>query len=175
MEVLAVAAEVLRRLGLDQGFVITLSDVEIFNGIVENLGLDGNARDELRRLVDIMPRDEHERLLPDLQRVQLSRNRILYEVGDEIRSAYFLSEGLVSLLAITEAGQTVALCTIGKEGIVGLPIVLGVPVMPCRFVTQLPSEAVMINSEPLLMEFKRGGTLQQLLLKYAYAQQSQVI
>jgi ATP phosphoribosyltransferase regulatory subunit len=53
IEVLAIATEVLRRLDLDQGFVITLSDVEIFNGIVENLGLDANARDELRRLVDI--------------------------------------------------------------------------------------------------------------------------
>ncbi len=52
MEVLAIAAEVLGRLGLDR-VVITLSDVEIFNGIVENLELDADARDELRRLVDI--------------------------------------------------------------------------------------------------------------------------
>jgi ATP phosphoribosyltransferase regulatory subunit len=53
MEVLAVATEVLRRLGLDPGFVITLNDVEIFNGIVENLALDSSARDELHRLMDI--------------------------------------------------------------------------------------------------------------------------
>jgi ATP phosphoribosyltransferase regulatory subunit len=52
MEVLAIAAEVLGRLGLNQ-VVITLSEVEIFNGIVENLGFDATARDELRRLVDI--------------------------------------------------------------------------------------------------------------------------
>jgi ATP phosphoribosyltransferase regulatory subunit len=52
MEILAIAAEVLRRLGLNQ-VLITLSDVEIFNGIVENLRLDSTARDELRRLVDI--------------------------------------------------------------------------------------------------------------------------
>src|SRR6266446_1118116 len=52
LEVLAIAAEVLGRLGLDQ-VVITLSDVEIFNGIVENLRLDREACDELRRLVDI--------------------------------------------------------------------------------------------------------------------------
>jgi ATP phosphoribosyltransferase regulatory subunit len=52
IEVLAIAAEVLGRLGLNQ-VVITLSDVEIFNGIVENLRLDADARDELRRLVDI--------------------------------------------------------------------------------------------------------------------------
>lgn len=52
MEVLAIAAEVLGRLGLKQ-VAITLSEIEIFNGIVENLGLDATARDELRRLMDI--------------------------------------------------------------------------------------------------------------------------
>src|SRR4030095_6429606 len=62
MEILAIAAEVLRRLGLDQ-VLITLSDVEIFNGIVESLRLDSTARDELRRLVDIRAIAELERFL----------------------------------------------------------------------------------------------------------------
>lgn len=53
MEVLAIAAEVLKRLGLDNSFIITLNDVEIFNGIVEKLSLDSSKRDELRRLVDV--------------------------------------------------------------------------------------------------------------------------
>ena len=92
-----------------------------------------------------------------------------------MRCAYFLNDGLVSLLAITEAGQTVDICTIGSEGVVGLPIVLNVPIMPCRVVNQLPCEALLIKSAPLLAEFKRGGTLQKLLLKYAYGQQSQII
>ncbi len=92
-----------------------------------------------------------------------------------MRSAYFLSDGMVSLLAITEDGQTVDICTIGNKGVVGLPIVLNVPIMPCRVVTQLSCEALMIKSAPLLAEFKRGSTLQSQLLKYAYAQQSQII
>jgi len=127
------------------------------------------------RLLAALPRDEYERLLPNSQVIQLPRNRILYEVGDEVRSAYFLNEGMVSLLAITEDGQTVDICTIGNEGVVGLPMVLNVPIMPCRVVTQLPCEALLIKSGPLLAEFNRGSTLQRLLLKYAYAQQSQII
>ena len=92
-----------------------------------------------------------------------------------MRSAYFISEGMVSLLAITEDGQTVDICTVGKEGVVGLPMVLNVPIMPCRVVTQLPCEALMLKGTQLLAEFNRGSTLQRLLLKYAYAQQSQII
>ena len=63
MEVLLIATEILRRLGFDQRYVITLNDVEIFNGIVENLALDAAARDELRRLVDIRAAAELERFL----------------------------------------------------------------------------------------------------------------
>jgi ATP phosphoribosyltransferase regulatory subunit len=53
MEILAIAVELLVRLGFDQQFVITLNDVGIFNGIVENLALDPSTRDEFRRLMDI--------------------------------------------------------------------------------------------------------------------------
>ncbi len=93
------------------------------------------------RLLAALPRDEYERLLPNSQVTRLPRNRILYEAGDEVGSAYFISQGMVSMLAITEDGQTVDICTVGKEGVVGLPMVLNVPIMPCRVVTQLPCEA----------------------------------
>src|ERR1043165_6099960 len=53
MEILAIAVELLVRLGFDQQFVITLNDAEIFNGIVEHLGLDPATSDEFRRLMDI--------------------------------------------------------------------------------------------------------------------------
>jgi len=63
MEILAIATELLQRLQLNRSFVITLSDAEIFSGIVENLGLDAKARDELRRLVDIRALSELELFL----------------------------------------------------------------------------------------------------------------
>lgn len=52
IEVLAIACEVLRRLELDRESVITLNDVEVFNGVAENLGFGANTRDQLRQLVD---------------------------------------------------------------------------------------------------------------------------
>jgi ATP phosphoribosyltransferase regulatory subunit len=52
IEVLAIACEVLRGLQLDREYVITLNDVEVFNGVAEGLGFDANARDHLRQLVD---------------------------------------------------------------------------------------------------------------------------
>lgn len=52
MEILAIICEVLERLGLDQHCSITLNDVEVFNGIAEQLKLSPDSRDEMRELVD---------------------------------------------------------------------------------------------------------------------------
>ena len=52
LETLLIAVEVLERLGLAGRFRITLSHVEIFNGVAEQLALDASARDEMRRFID---------------------------------------------------------------------------------------------------------------------------
>jgi len=63
IEVLAIASEVLQRIGLASSYSITLNDVEIFNGVAEGLGLDADSRDELRQLVDTRNAADLERFL----------------------------------------------------------------------------------------------------------------
>ena len=63
MELLAIVYEVLQRLGLNRGCSITLNDVEVFNGIAEQLKLDSAARDEMRELVDTRNTADLERFL----------------------------------------------------------------------------------------------------------------
>ena len=52
IEILAIVCEVLERLNLDRHCSITLNDVEVFNGIAEELHLLPGARNELRELID---------------------------------------------------------------------------------------------------------------------------
>jgi ATP phosphoribosyltransferase regulatory subunit len=52
MEILAIVCEVLERLDLDRHCSITLNDVEVFNGVAEQLKLRPDQRDEMRELVD---------------------------------------------------------------------------------------------------------------------------
>src|SRR4030095_13991411 len=63
MEILAIICEVLQRLNLDRQALITLNDVEVFNGIAEQLKLDPDARDKMRDLVDARNAADLERLL----------------------------------------------------------------------------------------------------------------
>ncbi|HSE36700.1 MAG TPA: ATP phosphoribosyltransferase regulatory subunit, partial [Blastocatellia bacterium] len=63
MEVLAIASEILHRLGLDGCHLITPNDVGIFNGIASRLQLDAGSRDEMRQLVDSRNAADLERFL----------------------------------------------------------------------------------------------------------------
>jgi ATP phosphoribosyltransferase regulatory subunit len=67
MEVLAIAAETLKRLKLDDGCCITLNNVEIFNGIAERLELDDAARERMRTLIDVRDTAELRRFLSQCQ------------------------------------------------------------------------------------------------------------
>jgi ATP phosphoribosyltransferase regulatory subunit len=52
LEVLRLAAEILSRLDLQASYVITINNVEIFNGVAAQLDLAPAAREQLRRLID---------------------------------------------------------------------------------------------------------------------------
>jgi len=63
MELLVIVCEVLQRLRLDRHCSITLNDVELFNGISEQLKLSPDIRNEMRELVDTRNTADLERLL----------------------------------------------------------------------------------------------------------------
>ena len=63
MEVLLIAAEVLDRLGLRADARVTLSHAGLFNGVAAALGLDDEARERMRQLIDTRDAAELERFL----------------------------------------------------------------------------------------------------------------
>src|SRR5260370_4980713 len=63
MEVLAIVCEALERLDLHRHSLITLNDVEVFNGIAEHLKIRAEARNEMRELVDTRNGVDLERFL----------------------------------------------------------------------------------------------------------------
>ena len=81
-----------------------------------------NSTSPLNRLLAALPRDEYERFLPSLELVRLPKNRILYEAGELVHYRYFPTDGMASLLAITEDGSTLEIGTVGREGYIGVPI-----------------------------------------------------
>jgi len=126
------------------------------------------------RLLAALPADEYERLRPGLEPVHLPQGKTIYEAGDGMRHAYFLRGGTASMLSITEDGETIEVAMVGSEGVIGVPIILGVSVTPYRVVAQAPVAASRVAADVLRREFNRGGRLQELLLKYTHALITQI-
>ena len=85
----------------------------------------------------------------DLEFVQLPHHQILHEAGEEIEHAYFLNEGLASLVVLTSDGRSVEVAIVGHEGMVGTPLAVGLHRGPYRSIMQIPGTALRIRSNTL--------------------------
>ena len=86
---------------------------------------------------------ERERLLAATTPVSLESKQTLLSPGGRIDAVYFPENAVVSLLQIMEGGATVEVANIGNEGIVGLPVFLGVDSLGARecYQVEVPGQA----------------------------------
>ena len=126
------------------------------------------------QLLRTLPEAEFKRLLPHLEVVRLAQGKTLYEAGAPMRHAYFLLNGMVSLLATTEDGQTIEVAMIGNEGAVGISLILRVDQSPYKVMVQLPAYAMRIRADMLRRGFSEAGQFQYLLLRYTHTLLAQI-
>ena len=62
-----------------------------------------------------------------------------------IKSAYFLNNGMASVLTVLPDGKSVEVGLIGKEGFVGLPVVFGFKTSPLRVIIQADATAYRVD------------------------------
>src|SRR5436305_15234803 len=67
------------------------------------------------RILAALPKDEYARLLPALSYARLPQGKVLWDVGDTVRHAYFPLGGMLSLLSVTDDGSTVEVGMMGGE------------------------------------------------------------
>jgi CRP-like cAMP-binding protein len=121
------------------------------------------------RLLAALPRREQDRLLPHLEPVALSFEEILYQPDDLIRHVYFPTSGMISLLLALEDGSVAEVGRVGNEGMVGLPVFLGVQSSHTRAFVQVPGEALRMKAQVFHRQARQGGLLSGLLLRYTQA------
>jgi len=118
------------------------------------------------RILTALSDDERQRLTRHLEHVRLPSGKILYEVGDAVRFAYFPLGGVVSLLASTASGAAAEVAMIGNDGVVGMPILLPVNVAPYQVLVQIAAEAFRLRADIFLAEFRRDGSLQEAVMEH---------
>ena len=91
---------------------------------------------------------EDQRLLaPRLHSAHFAMGDVLFDAGDRLNHLCFPISGVISLVASTRLGALVEVSTVGREGVVGLPLFLGArDSANVRAVCQMPSEALMLSA-----------------------------
>ena len=131
--------------------------------------LSANSPPNANRILNQLPPEEYERLSPHLEPVTLSRGDVLYYPQEPVSHVYFPNSGTVSVIATFADGGGVEVGLVGNEGVFGINVVLGSVTTPYQAIVQLPGEGVRVSADALRREFRRGGQLQDLLLRYTQA------
>lgn len=125
-------------------------------------------------LLGAVPRQDYRRLLPGLEAVTLNLGEVLYEPGQAIRFVYFPGASLVSLLTLADGHLALEVGLIGREGMVGIPLVLGHNVSTVRALVQGSGTAVRMASAPFLARFRLSPPLQRSLYRYTHTLMAQI-
>lgn len=128
----------------------------------------------LNRLLGALPKDEYRRLLPNLELVPLIFGEVIYQVGDVIRHVYFPTAGIFSLLAAAEERATLEVGMVGREGMIGLPLFMGVKTSRDCAVVQGAGAAMRMRAAAFRKECTNGGSLPRLLSRYTHSRMTQV-
>ena len=115
-----------------------------------------------------LPRKASRRFLSALRSVELPLGQVLYQPGSASRHVYFPNDCTVSLVAVADSNSALEVGLVGKDGMVGIPLALGVLTSPVRALVQGAGSAMRMSSARFGRELKHNAPLQQALHRYAY-------
>lgn len=125
-------------------------------------------------LLAALPTAEFERIAPYLERVAMPLGEVLYESSGQLLHAYFPTTAIVSMHYLMENGSSSEIAGVGNEGVLGISLFMGGNTTPNRAIVQTAGHGYQLKARFLLEEFKRGGVLQHLLLRYTQALMTQI-
>jgi len=121
-----------------------------------------------------IPDEEFKLLRPHLEFVELAFHQSLYEPRKRIEFAFFLNQGMASLVIATSDGRSVEVGIVGKEGYLGAPLAVGLHRSPYRAVVQVPGAALRVKAEVLERTLTSIPERELILNRYAQTQGIQV-
>ncbi len=122
---------------------------------------------QANRLLAVMPDDALERLLPDIERVRMVAGDVLNDVNGGLEHAYFPIDVIVSVLVLTAGQETLKVALIGREGMTGIPALMGNGSPHRRLLVLNDGDAFKIPAAVLKTEFDRNGAAMRLILRFA--------
>ena len=126
------------------------------------------------QILSRLPRTEIARLRPNLEPLLLPQNKDLSLPGENALHGYFLEEGMASIVVNMRSGVSVEVGIVGREGLVGLPILFGTGHMTTHTFMQIAGSGFRIKAQVLKSEFDRPGVFRALCGRYVQSHLVQV-
>jgi len=120
------------------------------------------------RLLAALPGKDYQRLLTGFEPVTLSFGEVLYEPEKPIRHVYFPSDALVSLLTPIEGHKAPEIGLVGREGMLGIPVALGISKSPARALVLGTGTALRMTAERCRSEYGKFETFHSELNRYIH-------
>lgn len=120
------------------------------------------------QLLANLPNDELEAIRPHLEYITLLRSQPLINSNELIPHVYFPVNALASLVIVLEDGATIEAGAVGREGMVGVSILLDANTTPMQTLVQIPGEAIRVKAEIIKRAFDRKGELRNRLNRYIH-------
>jgi CRP-like cAMP-binding protein len=120
------------------------------------------------QLLSGLPAEDFAALQSHLEPVKLELRQVLIEPNQPIAHVYFPEHGYTSITANTN-GSKIEVGLIGREGMVGVPIALGVRASPFEYFIQHAGDGLRMASHSLEEVIDERPSLHRVLLRYAQA------
>jgi CRP-like cAMP-binding protein len=113
-------------------------------------------------------------LKPSLEIVALSAQQVVHVADRPITSVYFPESGWLSLSILMEDGSSIEVGTIGREGMLGYPILLGAEQQEVDATVQGAGWAWRIDADEFRRQLAQAPMLRDRLLRHLMAYHTQV-
>jgi CRP-like cAMP-binding protein len=128
---------------------------------------DGNSNKIQNLILLGLPAGELNAIAKKMELVDLPTHSVLHEAGEPLAHAFFINGGLASVLNVMTDGKSVEVGLAGKEGFVGLPLVVGLSTSPTQVIMQVAGSAYQITAPDFKEVLSHSPALEKSLNRYA--------
>ena len=122
----------------------------------------------------MLPRKDRKQFLLVCRPVQLELGTVLGDPGETTRHVYFPTDGFVSLIAQVSGSPGIEVGMVGREGMLGSQLVLGVTVSPLHALVQGDGQAWQIRAIDFRRVLTESSALRLVLNRYVFVLMKQL-
>jgi len=121
------------------------------------------------RLLLALPPAELKRFTTDLEPISFPARHQLYEQGQAMSRVFFPTTAVVSMATVLEEGGMAEVATVGNEGMLGIPVFLGVDRAVARSIVKMAGDALVMPTDVFKEALSMSPTLHHLVGRYSFA------